>query len=306
MKGMNMSTEKICFFIAPIGETDSEIRKRSDQVLKHIIEPVARECGYKPLRADQISEPGYITPQIMEHIFESPLVIADLTGGNPNVFYELAVRHVVKKPFVQIINKGEKIPFDIAQMRTIQIDIHNLDSVEEGKKEIQSPLSTIIDINILQPSQQVLADLIKSMEERTRALAYLEFDEKLAVMAGSKEKIKTGKANLESIKNDFSAVSNLKYLVELEKREELIVNYMIPIIEHAIKRIEYFIKIEDFIEIEDFDIIEDVAILNDIKLLGDIKLLEDIIEIALEYNIETDKLKILREKLWNFMPRRTR
>ena len=296
-----MSVEKICFFIAPVGETDSEIRKRSDQVLKHIIEPVAHECGYKPLRADQISEPGYITPQIMEYIFESPLVIADLTGGNPNVFYELAVRHVAKKPFVQIINKGEKIPFDIAQMRTIQIDVHNLDSVEEGKreiikqiraieegkKEIQSPLSTIIDINILQPSQHVLADLIKSMEERTRALAYLEFDEKLAVMAGSKEKIKTGKANLESIKNDFSAVSNLKYLVELEKREELIAKYMIPIIEHAIKRIV------DFIWIEGFDIIVDDAILNDFKLL------EDIIEIALEYNIEVDKLKILRKKLWN-------
>lgn len=285
-----MSVKKICFFIAPVGETDSEIRKRSDQVLKHIIEPVAHECGYKPLRADQISEPGYITPQIIEYIFESPLVIADLTGGNPNVFYELAVRHVAKKPFVQIINKGEKIPFDIAQMRTIQIDVHNLDSVEEGKKEIQSPLSTIIDINILQPSQHVLADLIKSMEERTRALAYLEFDKNLAVMAESKEKLKRGGGNIEGIKNNFSAVSNLKYSVELKKREELIVNYMIPIIEHAIKRIE------DLIEIG----ADDDVISNEFKLL------EDIIEIALEYNIETDKLKFHREKLWNFMPRRTR
>lgn len=299
-----MSVKKICFFIAPVGETDSEIRKRSDQVLKHIIEPVTHECGYKPLRADQISEPGYITPQIIEYIFESPLVIADLTGGNPNVFYELAVRHVAKKPFVQIINKGEKIPFDIAQMRTIQIDVHNLDSVEEGKKEIikqiraieagkkeiQSPLSTIIDINILQPSQHVLADLIKSMEERTRALAYLEFDKNLAVMAESKEKLKRGGGNIEGIKNNFSAVSNLKYSVELKKREELIVNYMIPIIEHAIKRIE------DLIEIG----ADDDVISNEFKLL------EDIIEIALEYNIETDKLKFHREKLWNFMPRRTR
>jgi len=285
-----MSVEKICFFIAPVGETDSEIRKRSDQVLKHIIEPVAHECGYKPLRADQISEPGYITPQIMEYIFESPLVIADLTGGNPNVFYELAVRHVAKKPFVQIINKGEKIPFDIAQMRTIQIDVHNLDTIEEGKKEIQSPLSTIIDINILQPSQHVLADLIKSMEERTRALAYLEFDKNLAVMAESKEKLKRSGGNIEGIKNNFSAVSNLKYSVELKKREELIVKYMIPIIEHAIKRIE------DLIEIG----ADDDVISNEFKLL------EDIIEIALEYNIETDKLKFHREKLWNFMPRRTR
>ena len=109
-----MSERKTCFVIAPIGEPDSETRKRSDQILKHVITPAAKECGYSPIRADKISEPGIITTQVIQHIVEDPLVIADLTGQNPNVFYELAIRHAIRKPLVQIIKDGEQIPFDVA------------------------------------------------------------------------------------------------------------------------------------------------------------------------------------------------
>ena len=103
-----MNKDKICFIIAPIGAEDSEIRKRSDTVFKHIIEPVAQECGYKPIRADHISDPGIITDQIIEHIVKDPLGIVDLTGHNANVFYELAIRHATRKPSVQMISgKGQ-------------------------------------------------------------------------------------------------------------------------------------------------------------------------------------------------------
>jgi hypothetical protein len=49
-------------------------------------------------------------------------VIADLSFQNPNVFYELALRHACKLPIVQIIRKSERIPFDVDQVRTVQID----------------------------------------------------------------------------------------------------------------------------------------------------------------------------------------
>ena len=107
MAGTN---EKICFVIAPIGEPGSEIRKRSDQILEHIIRPTVESCGYKAVRADEIAEPGLITNQIIRHVVNDPLVIADLTGQNPNVFYELAIRHYIGKPLIQIINKVEDIP----------------------------------------------------------------------------------------------------------------------------------------------------------------------------------------------------
>src|SRR3989338_8854008 len=79
--------KKICFVISPIGEDDSDTRKRSDQVLKHIITGAVEQLGYEVIRADKISEPGIITHQILQHIVDAPLVIADLTERNPNVFY---------------------------------------------------------------------------------------------------------------------------------------------------------------------------------------------------------------------------
>jgi hypothetical protein len=96
--GRRKMADNTCFVIAPIGEPASEIRKRSDQVFTYVITPAVQECGYTALRADQISEPGLIDSQVIERIVNDPLVIADLTGHNPNVFYELALRHALSLP----------------------------------------------------------------------------------------------------------------------------------------------------------------------------------------------------------------
>ena len=137
------TNEKICFVIAPIGEPESDIRKRSDQVLEHIIRPVVESCGYKAVRADEIAEPGIITNQIIRHVVDDPLVIADLTGQNPNVFYELAIRHTTRKPLIQIINKVEDIPFDVGSMRAIIVNHRDLDSVQNAKTEIQRQIQSL-------------------------------------------------------------------------------------------------------------------------------------------------------------------
>jgi hypothetical protein len=133
---MSAEQNDICFVIAPIGDDESEIRKRSDQILKHVIGPACDAAGYKAIRADQISEPGIITTQIIQHIIEDAMVVADLTGRNPNVFYELAIRHSLRKPYVQIIQRGERIPFDVSAIRTIEVDHHDLDSVEMARADI--------------------------------------------------------------------------------------------------------------------------------------------------------------------------
>lgn len=175
--------EKIAFVICPIGDRDTAIRKRSDQMLKYIITPVVEKFGYKPIRADEIPKPGTITSQIVEHILDDPLVIADLTGRNANVFYELAVRHIIEKPTIQIIEKGETIPFDVVTQRTIEIDHKDLDSVEEAKKSLEkqiaavekdptlvdSPIRTAVNMKSLRassnPEQAVLATIQASMAE---------------------------------------------------------------------------------------------------------------------------------------------
>lgn len=185
-------TTKACFVIAPIGEPESDTRKRSDQVLKHIIRPAAKDHGYIAVRADEISEPGIITSQVIQRIVDDPLVIADLTDKNPNVFYELALRHALRKPLVQIIRKGDSIPFDVAGMRTIPVDHHDLDSVEEAKQEIgrqieavtrsaakiETPISVAVELQSLRqsddPEQRSLADLVGAVSDLRVAVAGIE------------------------------------------------------------------------------------------------------------------------------------
>lgn len=184
--------KKICFIISPIGEEGTEIREDSDQVLKHIITGPMEQLGYEVIRADKISEPGIITTQIIEHIVEDALVIADLTGKNPNVFYELALRHAIRKPLVQMIKKGEVIPFDVAATRIIQFDLHNLDSVaaakddilsqvkslESGKSEVHNPISVSLDLKVLKESGNIeersLADIVEAISDLRLAVTSVD------------------------------------------------------------------------------------------------------------------------------------
>ena len=71
-------------------------------------------------------------------ILSDPLVVADLTDHNPNVFYEVAIRHAMQKPLVQLIDENQRIPFDVSDVRTIKVDITDLDSVERCKEMLQS------------------------------------------------------------------------------------------------------------------------------------------------------------------------
>lgn len=128
--------------ISPIGKSGEDIRKNADDVLKYIIDPVCEKYGYSVIRADKMSNSGLITKAIIEQIISSDLVIADLTGSNPNVFYELAIRHSYRKPAIQIVRGAVEIPFDVANVRTVSYET-TLAGVEEAKKEIGSMMESI-------------------------------------------------------------------------------------------------------------------------------------------------------------------
>jgi CheY-like chemotaxis protein len=135
--------KKRCFVICPIGSKDSDIRKRSDQILKYVINPAAESCGYEVIRGDQIDSPGMITSQVIQHLLEDELTIADLTGRNPNVFYELALRHAIGKPIIHIKEISESIPFDVLGIRIIDIDSRYIDDIEKAKETIKDYIKTI-------------------------------------------------------------------------------------------------------------------------------------------------------------------
>jgi hypothetical protein len=174
---------KRCFVIGPIGPEGSEIRRRADQMLRYVITPAASHFGYVVTRADQISEPGVITSQIIQRILEDPLVIADLSGQNPNVFYELALRHAIRRPVVQIISADERLPFDVAATRTIFVDHRDLDSVEQAREaiirqvqavqenpeEVDSPISIAVRMQRLaesnNPAEQTSAAILAAIQD---------------------------------------------------------------------------------------------------------------------------------------------
>ncbi|MGE9311635.1 hypothetical protein ACLOAU_08315 [Niabella sp. CJ426] len=140
--------ENLCFYITPIGEENSEQRKHSDLFLEAIVEPALKQIDLEVKRADHIDKPGTITKQIIEYISKAKLVIADLSYHNPNVFYELALRHAFRLPTVQIIRKADRIPFDLNQTRTITIDTTDIYSlvpkIETYRSEIANQVRQVL------------------------------------------------------------------------------------------------------------------------------------------------------------------
>jgi len=122
MKDDTVAPAKKCFVVSPIGSINSEARRRSDGFLREVIRPVAEKLGYVVERADEDKAPGMVTEGIVNKIIDADLVIVDLHGHNPNVMYEVAVRHATDKPLVQMIENGEALPFDIGGINTIFYD----------------------------------------------------------------------------------------------------------------------------------------------------------------------------------------
>ena len=136
--------EKTCFYITPIGEEGTEQRKHSDLFLGALIEPALKGFGLDVVRADKIGQPGIITSQILEHLMKSKLVIADLSFHNPNVFYEMAIRHFTKLPIIQICRKSDRLPFDVNQVRTIPIDTTDIYTLIPKLETYRSEIATVV------------------------------------------------------------------------------------------------------------------------------------------------------------------
>ena len=139
---VDVSVEKQCFVVSAFGSTAEE-QTRTKQVLRHLIRKVLTPRGYSVVRADEIDDEGLITNQIIEHLLDDHLVVADLSGRNPNVFYEVAVRHAARKPIIHLISVGESIPFDIANMRAVSYALDDPDLLEQAQQELDRKAAAI-------------------------------------------------------------------------------------------------------------------------------------------------------------------
>jgi hypothetical protein len=137
-----------CFIITPIGDEGSPERKHADTMLRHLISPVLEQLNLAPIRADQIAKPGHVTKQVVENIAHCRVCTTDLSFGNQNAHYELGVRHAFNLASIQIVRKGDKIPFDVQQGRTIIIDTSDpytiMDRIASARAELSEHVKAIL------------------------------------------------------------------------------------------------------------------------------------------------------------------
>ena len=119
---MENDTKKKCFIITPIGNEASEIRKKAEGIISAVIRPILADLEFDIYVPHEMSSPGSITDEIIYHILKDELVIANLTGLNANVMYELAIRHAAKRPVVCIAERGTQLPFDVVADRVLFYD----------------------------------------------------------------------------------------------------------------------------------------------------------------------------------------
>jgi hypothetical protein len=93
-----------------------------DILYREVIKPGVDKLDLQIMRIDELAAPGIIFEDIKRSIAESKIVIAEITGPNPNVFYELGYAHALNKPTILLAKKGGELPFDIRSYRVIFYD----------------------------------------------------------------------------------------------------------------------------------------------------------------------------------------
>lgn len=210
---------KSCFVVTQIGEEDSLERIHADWVFDEILTPVFNErpVQYNLIRADKISAPGLIDAQIIDFIINSELVVADLTNTNPNVFYEIGIRHVIQKPIIHIHLKGQRIPFDVSLYRSMQFALTRPADIRRAR----------VDLNALVEATEGAGFIVDNPV--VRAKGKIKFDQ----TATEKEKI------LESqIEDLINRIENL----EIDRGDNFGVKYSMSSKRNLTRWINIYIK----------------------------------------------------------------
>lgn len=126
-----------CFVMMPFGEW-------FDKYYKEIYIPAIKDASFESIRADELFTTGSVVEQIWEQINKSKILLAELTGKNANVFYELGLAHAAVKPVIFISSNVDDVPFDLRHLRVIIYDIREPNWAEKLKNKITEYLKNAL------------------------------------------------------------------------------------------------------------------------------------------------------------------
>lgn len=135
----------ICFVIMPFGGW-------GDDYYGTIYIPAIEAAGMEAHRADDLFRPSTIVNDIWSYTKKAKILLADLTGKNSNVFYELGLAHALAKPVILVAESMEEIPFDLRSLRVITYDKNDpewgkilRDKLEASIMEVlKSPIAAVL------------------------------------------------------------------------------------------------------------------------------------------------------------------
>ncbi|QRY79671.1 hypothetical protein JVX91_00730 [Pseudomonas sp. PDNC002] len=193
---------KNCFVVTPIGGNETPTRRAADGLIGTVIKPVLEELGFVVHVAHEISLTGSITKQVIDHLLNSDLVIANLSEVNPNVMYELAVRHCTGKPIVTLAEHGTSLPFDISDERTI---FYRNDM--KGAAELLPALASAVD-SVLSVGGRVDNPVTRAQKNVMLLDALTEKDAQ-EILIGRLDAIESSLGQLISVRNNPPGYSDL-------------------------------------------------------------------------------------------------
>lgn len=138
-----MGTVRKVFVIMPIKKAGTPEFQHFRTLYEEIIKPIVKGAAFEVERADDVQKTGAITRDIILRLAESDLVIADLTELNPNVFYELGIRHALRALGTILILdelRTSEIPFDLSAYRVVKFR-GELEGIGKLRAELSSFLN---------------------------------------------------------------------------------------------------------------------------------------------------------------------
>ncbi len=145
----NKYAGKKCFVIMPFGKKPVDgIEFNFDDVYHELIEKSVEELGINCERCDEILDTGAIHKKMFRGIFDADVSVVDITSQNPNVFYELGVRHALQKKVTLVIGRKDnlqKIPFNISGISILGYEIDSSEKLEANRKLIRDILQKALD-----------------------------------------------------------------------------------------------------------------------------------------------------------------